>query len=82
MGSNDENNGKRQEPKLVIVVYLFDYQEYNANGKENTRHKTMVMLFKTMPEGQESDGKSQEDHEILESDVFDDIYPKNGQTCQ
>lgn len=57
---------------------LLGNQQDHADRQQDNGRKTMVMLFIAMPEGIHPDGKGQEDHEIFESDIFDNIDPKNG----
>jgi hypothetical protein len=81
MGYHDEHYGYRQEPKLVLVPYLFQHQEQNA-AQEYEKGQQAVMVFSvSMVHRPGADGKSQEDHEILKCQIFNYIDPENGQTC-
>ena len=77
---NDEDHGKRQDPELVVMPYLFGNQQDNACSEQRPGQHAVVVLPVAMPEGIGSDGKGQEDHEIFKRLVLDDIDPENRQT--
>lgn len=82
MGYYDEPHGYRQEPKLVLVPYLFQHQEQNA-AQEYKKGKQAVMVFAvSMVHRPGADAESQEDHKILKCQIFNYIDPEYGQTCQ
>lgn len=82
MGYHDEAYGYRQEPKLVLVPYLFQHQEQNAAQEYEEGKKAMMVLSVSMVHRPGADGESQEDHKILKCQVFNDIDTEYGQACQ
>lgn len=82
MGHNDEAYRYRQEPKLVLVPYLFKHQEQYA-AQEYEKGKQAVMMFPvSMVHRPGADGEGQEDHKIFKCQIFNYIDPENGQTGQ
>jgi hypothetical protein len=82
MGYHDEPHGYRQEPKLVLVPYLFQNQEQNASQEYEKGKQAMMMLAVSMVHRPGANGESQEDHKVLKCQIFNYIDPEYGQTCQ
>lgn len=82
MGYHDEPYGYRQEPKLVLVPYLFQHQEQNAAQEYEEGKQAMMVFSVSVVHRPGADGESQEDHKILKCQIFNYIDPEYGQTCQ
>jgi len=78
VGANDEYNGKREDPELIFMPDLLGYQEKDPGRKKHHRGPGAMVFFKAMPEGPESDHKSQRYHADLKTKVINDIDAKYG----
>ena len=82
MGRNDQNKGKREQKKLIIVPILLCKEENHASGKKQKRDKTAVMPGKSVPQGKGSDHKSQQNHTRFKPEIMYDIHAKYGKGRQ
>jgi hypothetical protein len=73
MGQNDQDNGKGEEPELILVPYLFGQKKEDTAAEQQPGAQPLVMPAEAMPEGAGSNGKGQPDHAVLENGVMDDI---------
>lgn len=74
VGCYNQQNGKRQDPKLVFVPDLLGNQSTHANGKDDDRNGAVMVFFIAMSQRVYAYGKGQEDHKIFKRLIFNNVY--------
>lgn len=79
MGHHDQDNRYGEEPKLVMMPYLFEQQKSNAGHKYDHGYQAMVMFPVSVPHRPGADDEGEEYHEVLKKQIINYIDPENGQ---
>jgi hypothetical protein len=77
MGRNDQNNGKREQNKLIIVPILLGEEEKHASREKQKGYRTPVMPGKSVTQGKGANSKSQGDHARFKPEIMYDIHPED-----
>ena len=78
MRGNDQNNAEREQNQLIIMPILLSEQKKDSAGKQQKGHRTFVMDFKPMPQGNDSYQERKSNHTGFKPEIVYDIHAKNG----
>jgi hypothetical protein len=79
MGRQNEQDGEREQPELILVPYLFGQQEEDPAAEQQPGDKPPVMPAEAVPEGAGPDDKGQSDHTVFETRVVYDVDTQDRQ---
>ena len=76
MRSNDQNNGRNQDPNLYGQKKLFDRKQDNSGGKQEPRLNAVMMFFISMIHRVTANCKGQGNHSDFKTYMMYDIDSK------